>query len=325
MSAGFTWAVADDYATRQVVPTGVRIGDIDLSGMTSDEARFVIEQEVAAPLLAPMTVTTPDGDIELPASEMLSVDIDGMVGSALQPKRDSSLPERVYLRLSGEAVPSEVRTVLAVDEEKLDSWIEATAAGVDRAAVDATISVGDGALAFVPHEVGYRTDQDKAGKQLAEALTSGLKVATLPVVELAPELTDDSWGKSILVDLSQRRLWLYDGTELEITYRVAVGTGAHPTPTGWWRIVNKRYMPSWSNPAPSGWGAGMPAYIGPGPSNPLGTRALDLNASGIRIHGTTKRGSIGSAASHGCMRMLRENIEDLYPRVPIGTRVIIVR
>jgi L,D-transpeptidase ErfK/SrfK len=68
----------------------------------------------------------------------------------------------------------------------------------------------------------------------------------------------------------------------------------------------------------------MPAYIPPGPNNPLGTRALYLNTSGIRIHGTSKRSSIGTAASHGCMRMLREDVEALYPLVPVGTKIHIV-
>ena len=57
----------------------------------------------------------------------------------------------------------------------------------------------------------------------------------------------------------------------------------------------------------------MPSYIGPGPNNPLGTRAIYLNADGIRIHGTANRSSIGHAASHGCIRMLRENVEHALP------------
>jgi L,D-transpeptidase ErfK/SrfK len=81
-------------------------------------------------------------------------------------------------------------------------------------------------------------------------------------------------------------------------------------------------MPSWGNPG-SAWAANMPAYIPPGPSNPLGTRALNLNASGIRIHGTTSDWSIGRAASHGCMRMHRWDVEELFDRVEIGTPVLI--
>ena len=71
------------------------------------------------------------------------------------------------------------------------------------------------------------------------------------------------------------------------------------------------------------WGAGLPPSIGPGPGNPLGTRAMYLNAPGIRIHGTWDDSSIGTAASHGCIRMHVQDSEQLYPLVPIGTRVIV--
>ena len=69
----------------------------------------------------------------------------------------------------------------------------------------------------------------------------------------------------------------------------------------------------------------MPETIGPGPGNPLGTRALYLSAPGIRFHGipSGENWSIGQAASHGCMRMHRWDVEDFYPRVPVDTPVYI--
>jgi L,D-transpeptidase ErfK/SrfK len=89
---------------------------------------------------------------------------------------------------------------------------------------------------------------------------------------------------------------------------------------GDWKIVDKVKNPSWHNPH-AAWSATMPEYIPPGPSNPLGTRALYLDASGIRFHGTNNIGSVGTPASHGCMRMYMSDIEALYPLVPIGTKV----
>jgi lipoprotein-anchoring transpeptidase ErfK/SrfK len=68
----------------------------------------------------------------------------------------------------------------------------------------------------------------------------------------------------------------------------------------------------------------MPAFIGPGPGNPLGTRAMNLSASGIRIHGTPDAGSIGGPASHGCIRMLIHDAEELFDAVDVGTPVMIV-
>lgn len=99
----------------------------------------------------------------------------------------------------------------------------------------------------------------------------------------------------------------------------------YPTPLGWWKIVAKQVDPTWRNNGAE-WATTMPDSIPGGPFGPLGTRALYLNASGIRTHGIppSEDWSIGNAASHGCMRMHRWDVEDLYPRVPVGTRVIIV-
>jgi L,D-transpeptidase ErfK/SrfK len=88
-------------------------------------------------------------------------------------------------------------------------------------------------------------------------------------------------------------------------------------------IVNKRINPTWVNPAKDTWGAGEPDFIPPGPDNPLGTRAMDLSAPGIRIHGTPADYSIGHYASHGCIRMHIWEAEDLFNRVQVGTPVII--
>ena len=99
--------------------------------------------------------------------------------------------------------------------------------------------------------------------------------------------------------------------------------GIYPTPQGHFAIVAKRINPTWVNPAKDTWGAGEPDFIPPGPDNPLGTRAMDLSAPGIRIHGTPADSSIGHYASHGCIRMHIWEAEDLFNRVEVGTPVII--
>jgi lipoprotein-anchoring transpeptidase ErfK/SrfK len=81
-------------------------------------------------------------------------------------------------------------------------------------------------------------------------------------------------------------------------------------------------MPTWVNPDPEGWGASMPAMIPPGPSNPLGLRAINWSASGIRFHGTSDIGSIGTPASHGCVRMYNEDVIELYDMVEVGTPIV---
>ena len=125
------------------------------------------------------------------------------------------------------------------------------------------------------------------------------------------------------MDVSANTLVVYEDLEAVREYGVATGTPGYPTPVGTFEIVNKVENPTWYNPAPDTWGADLPESIGPGPGNPLGTRAMYLNAPGIRIHGTWDSSSIGTAASHGCIRMNIEDAEELYPHVPVGARVLV--
>jgi L,D-transpeptidase ErfK/SrfK len=140
---------------------------------------------------------------------------------------------------------------------------------------------------------------------------------------LEPEVTTAGLGQSIVVDLSENHLYFYEGLKLQKDYGVATAAPGYETPVGTWQIVDKRENPTWYNPALDTWGADLPKVIPPGPGNPLGTRALYLNAPGIRIHGTFNSDSIGTYASHGCIRMLISESEELFELVETGARVII--
>jgi lipoprotein-anchoring transpeptidase ErfK/SrfK len=144
-----------------------------------------------------------------------------------------------------------------------------------------------------------------------------------PVKKVAPETVGDD--KTIVVSLGQEKLTLYEGKKADRTYPVATGAPGFPTPTGSFQIVEKRKNPTWVNPDPTGWGSSMPVSIPPGPGNPLGTRAMNLNAPGIRIHGTYELSSLGTAASHGCIRMAISDSEQLYDLVNVGTPVLIMK
>lgn len=126
----------------------------------------------------------------------------------------------------------------------------------------------------------------------------------------------------IVVNRAGRNLHLYKQGKIVKTYRVAVGLPRYPTPRGNFKIINKRVNPTWINPK-SDWAKQMPGRIPPGPDNPLGTRAMDLNVGGIRIHGTRNYGSIGRAASHGCIRMTIGESEELFRIIKIGTPITI--
>lgn len=127
----------------------------------------------------------------------------------------------------------------------------------------------------------------------------------------------------IIVDLSDLRLYLYSKGSLVKTYPVATGVAAYPTPTGSYSIVTMQKDPTWLPPN-SDW-AREAKPIPPGIENPLGTRWMGTSAPGIGIHGVppSADASIGTYASHGCIRMHNSDAIDLFNRVVIGMPVII--
>lgn len=323
VSAASAWALTDDLVRRETMPTGATIDKNPVGGLSRADALRVVEEKVTGPLLSPATVAFQGKPFTVDPATYVTVDVNGMLDAALAPKTDALLYERVVARVSGSPVGVEVARKMKVDDTKLTAWLAEINPQVTVPAVDASLSVTTGMLRIIAEVDGLTIDSATAPATVSKALIDGVKDVQLPVRTLEPKLAVDKLGKTIFIKLRQRKLYLYNGDKLEKQYSIAVGMPAYPTPRGWYKVVNKRRYPTWNNPG-SSWAKSMPSYIGPGPGNPLGTRALDLNASGIRIHGTSNNGSIGTAASHGCMRMHRWDIEDLFERVPVGTRVIVL-
>jgi len=133
---------------------------------------------------------------------------------------------------------------------------------------------------------------------------------------------------TIIIDTSDRYLYLLVGQGRAIRYGVAVGRDGY-TWEGQMKVTKKAEWPDWRPPADmiareKKKGKTLPAVVPGGPGNPLGARALYLGNSEYRIHGTNAPKSIGQNASSGCIRMLNEHVIDLYEKVPVGTRVVVI-
>ncbi|MDF1541804.1 MAG: L,D-transpeptidase/peptidoglycan binding protein [Anaerosomatales bacterium] len=322
-SGGLAWAAAGDYTSRDLVPAGVTVAGIELGGFSPAQVREAVERTVVEPLREPVSVRAGSAVFEIDPAEFLHADVEQAVSDAFEPNRTSTIAERIYRRLLEEPVRVEIAPEIAVDEEALSKRVAGMAVGVDVAPVDASVNIVDGALVLSPSSEGRSLGQTASVEIIAEALLSAETAVDLPVLPVEPEVAEADLGGWIVVRRASRTLELWEGDTLDRTYRVAVGAQGYATPRGEWEITLKRYLPTWGNPG-SAWAADMPKTIPPGPNNPLGTRALNLNASGIRIHGTSNVDSIGTAASHGCVRMLRRDVEELYELVDVGTRVFVV-
>jgi len=126
----------------------------------------------------------------------------------------------------------------------------------------------------------------------------------------------------LYVNLSRFTLLLVDGGKKVKSYGIAHGMPEFPTPTGTFRIVFLERDPTWMPPKDSLW-AREAKVTPPGPGNPLGTRWIGLDSGAVGIHGTPSDYSIGSRASHGCIRMHIWDVEDLFDRVSEGCEVVI--
>ncbi len=130
---------------------------------------------------------------------------------------------------------------------------------------------------------------------------------------------------TIVISTVERRMYYVLGDGKAIRYGVGVGRPGFEW-SGSKTITRKAEWPDWRPPAqmlrrrPD-----LPRYMPGGPDNPLGARALYLGSSLYRIHGSNEPETIGQAVSSGCIRMLNDDVVDLYERVKVGTRVVVVR
>ena len=127
----------------------------------------------------------------------------------------------------------------------------------------------------------------------------------------------------LTVDRDGLRLRLFKRLKIAKRYPIAIGAAGFDTPTGLFTIQSRQVDPTWHVPD-SDWAGSMRGQTIPGgdPRNPLKARWLGVNGS-VGIHGTAEDWSIGTRASHGCIRMHVSDVIDLYPRVPLGTPVLI--
>jgi len=131
----------------------------------------------------------------------------------------------------------------------------------------------------------------------------------------SPEITEES-RRRIVISIADRKLAVIeDGRVLKI-YPTAVGADATPTPAGVFKIATRVKNPTWYGPHGQ--------VVAPGKSNPLGDRWMGLTRKGYGIHGTNNQRSIGQNASHGCIRMRKADVQELFDLVKVGDVVEMV-
>ncbi len=318
----------DQSRATRILP-GVSIAGVDVGNMTRPQAIRAVQGQADATLSKELTIQAGRKSWQLPLSSLgLSVDVSAAVDRALSVSDSYSWVARVYHRLAHRPVERSIPLSYDFQGSAIKTFLATVSQDMAKPAREAAYTLVDGNMKMIHSHDGQELGEWRSWNLLKTAVVNAESTpVTLPLLPVHPKVTNDTVGKAIVVNRTTNQLYLYDNFEVLRNYPVATAMFGFQTPPGQWEVVNKVENPTWYNPClgqPGCWAASEPPMIPPGPGNPLGTRALYLSAPGIRIHGTPSDSSIGSYASHGCIRMHISESEALYPLVPIGIPVFIV-
>lgn len=320
---------AYDKAQEDQIAPGVTIGGVDVGGRSADEARQVIEAEVVAPLQKPVRVSFGGEEYKLTPKQLdQSADLEGMLDEAVDRSREGGLVKRVSRYVAGGAMNVDVEPRVSYSEEAVDRFVADLTEEINRDPQDASIEPSGDTLTPTPGRPGWALRADEVREEIVRQVESpGVEDAVVARVDKTPpEITTKELAKEyptyITVDRAAFKVRLFVNLKLAKTYTVAIGAAGYDTPTGLYSIQDKQVNPTWNVPD-SDWAGDLAGQsIPPGPGNPLIARWMGIY-NGAGFHGTHEIGSLGTAASHGCIRMAVDDVIDLYDRVDVGTPVYI--
>jgi lipoprotein-anchoring transpeptidase ErfK/SrfK len=306
------------------IPPGAKAHGLDIGNLTLPEAAAALDAAFGAKLAQNVQVRVAGHRFTLTPKDI------GFVFDPLRTARRANIAASEVPPQPDGSRPVDVPLATSVDRKKLTAKVAAIDKGSTLKPRDATVRI------TLRH---MRVRRDKPGASLAAKPLAERIAATVIVPEgprilrvtrklLRPkvkvrDLERGRYATVITIDQANFRLRLFKRLRFSKSYGVAVGQPAYPTPNGLFSIANKAVNPTWTAPD-SPWAGAYRNESVPGgsPENPLKARWMGI-VGGVGIHGTGDPGSIGSRASHGCIRMTVPDVIDLYPRVPVGTPVLI--
>jgi lipoprotein-anchoring transpeptidase ErfK/SrfK len=324
-------AVLYDGTRSDVLAPGIRIGGIDVGGLDVPSARRLVHDRALAPKQRTLRVHTSAKTFVLtPAQLRVSADIDEALDRAMADSRRGWLGARVLRGISGTKVRASIPLTTRYARGVLPQLVREVAQSTYVAPVDAAVEPAAGGLRTVASRMGRRIDTAALHRNLERAVLNrsrpaDIDVTTLPV---APKVTEQSLAERypayIVVDRKDHVLRFFEHLQPARSWPIAVGKEGLETPAGLYDIQWKETNPKWRVPN-SEWAGDLAGKtIPPGPDNPIKARWMAFNG-GAGIHGIdpSAYGSIGTDASHGCVRMRIPDVISLYARTPVGTPVYV--
>jgi lipoprotein-anchoring transpeptidase ErfK/SrfK len=306
---------------------GVTIDGVDVGGMDAEDAEGKLRRELLRPLDQPLRAKFGERTWKLsPAALKVRADVAGAVEDAVAASREGDLFTRLGRYVGGDEVELTLSADLAYSRSAINKFVRRIAAELDQEPRDASVDPGAAELEVVASRPGRRVRDNRLERQLRDAVLGSDRTVTVHVHETKPEVTTtavaERYPSYLTLDRGSFTLRLWEDLELTRTYTVAVGQEGLETPEGLYEIQAKEENPIWHVPE-SDWAGDLAGQtIPPGPSNPIKARWMAIY-EGAGIHGTEETASLGSAASHGCVRMAIPDVEELYDQVEVGTPIFI--
>jgi lipoprotein-anchoring transpeptidase ErfK/SrfK len=322
------WA---DSSSDGQLPVGAQINGVDLGGMTREAALQRARRLVAGPIQRPVYVQLGDRRYTFTSQQAgVQIDLESAIAKAYRAGREGSFLSRGWRKLTGAKIDTKFTAPVTIEHLKVRKFVENLGREQAKQAVDAALNITLTKVSVTASKPGRRlAAKDALVARIERRLTTAndartLRAKTVPVsAKVTEDKIFDAQPIALTVSRDGRIVRYFKRGKLVKTYTVAVGSPTYPTPTGRFVVQTMQVNPPWNVPN-SEWAGDLAGETIPGgdPGNPLVARWIGFNGS-VGFHGTASTGSLGSAASHGCVRMAPADVIDLYKRVKIGTPVLV--
>jgi lipoprotein-anchoring transpeptidase ErfK/SrfK len=323
-------AYAYDHSKNDRIAAGVQVNGVAIGGMTRAQAESKLHATLLKPLDRPVKATYKGHTYTLtPRQASIGIDIHGTVDKALARSQQGNLFSRSWRNLRNQSLNAQLAADVSWSQPAIQRLVKRAQRTIDRPAREAKVDLSKGHVDPTKSRTGVRVKYKTLEKELQRTLLDpgGRKAVQIATNVVQPKVTTAQLAKKypavIIVNRGAFKLTFYKHLKPHKTYGIAVGQVGLETPAGLYQVQNKAVDPAWHVPN-SAWAGSLAGQVIPGgaPNNPIKSRWMGI-FDGAGIHGTSDDGSIGSAASHGCIRMHIPDVVELYDQVPVGAPVYI--
>lgn len=325
--------VVYDHGQKGKLGKGITIGGVDVSGLTKSQAEAKLRANILDPLNKTVVVDHGSQQWHLTAREAkVATNLDATVDDAMARSRRGNVLQRSWRGVTGEKLNVKIQPEVTFSDAAIIRLLDRVRTSVNRPAMNATIKYTLNGPQTTPSHEGLAVDATRLHAAIKAALVSpqAKRRFSATTNHVAPKVSTQQIvaqnATTLVVNREQFKLIVFKNLKPVKSYSVAIGAVGRDTPAGLYHIQNKAVNPAWTEPNSDWVPEADRGKVIPGGTaeNPLKARWLGI-FDGAGIHGVdpSEYGTIGHQASHGCVRMRIADVEDLYPRVPVGAPIFI--